>query len=398
MVTAGSPVPSNSPADIPVNLWKSPDVRRLVLVGTLAFSSFFLTLSSLPLWAVAGGASEGAAGLVTTVMLVVTVLTQMAVPGLVRRFGLAPVMAAGMVTLGGAAPLYLISHELPWLLAVSAIRGTGFAVITVLMPLIASAQVSPERRGEVIGIYGLAIAVPNLIGVPLGVALTSADQFGWVAVLGAAPLLALPLIPAFARTPQRTTEHHGEKTGLATTLRGLTGVTLVLLTVTVAGGGVLTFLPIARPDGALATTALLVFGLVAAVCRWGSGLLADRFGSRLLLPGTLAIAVVGMVLLGFGLTTEATAATVLILVGVTVFALGYGAVQNVTLLVAFNKTPGDRQATASAVWNGAYDAGTAVGALLIGMVAAAGAGYGWTYLGAAAVMLVALPLAIRAAR
>lgn len=405
----------NTPAPHRPNLWSNPDVRRLVLVGTLAFSSFFLTLSSLPLWALSGGAAEGTAGLVTTVMLAATVATQILVPWLARRFGLAPVLAAGLITLGGAAPLYLISHDLWWLLVVSAIRGTGFAVITVLMPLTASAMVGPERRGEVIGIYGLAIAVPNLIGVPIGVALTSAGNFGWVAVLAAAPLLALPLVPRFAGTGTGTGTGSGSGTepstrpgiraetrtptpptrGLVPTLKSLSGVTLVLLTVTIAGAGVLTFLPIIAPDGWLATTALLVFGLTAAVSRWRSGILSDRPGRTWLLPAGLAVAALGMTVLGIGIV-HPTAVTVL--VGVTVLGLGYGAVQNVSLLVAFHRAGPDRQATASSVWNASFDAGTGIGALLIGVVAAAGPGFPCTYVGCAALMALAIPLAARATR
>ena len=41
--------------------------------------------------------------------------------------------------------------------------------------------------------YGLAIAIPNLIALPGAVALTSAGHFSWVAPLAATPLLALPI-------------------------------------------------------------------------------------------------------------------------------------------------------------------------------------------------------------
>jgi predicted MPP superfamily phosphohydrolase len=46
----------------------------------------------------------------------------------------------------------------------------------VLGALLAAAVAPPERRGEAIGLYGLAIAVPNLIAVPAGVALVLAGH------------------------------------------------------------------------------------------------------------------------------------------------------------------------------------------------------------------------------
>ncbi len=378
-----------------MSLWRRPEIRRLVLVGILAFSSFFLTLSSLPLFAVAGGASEGSAGLVTTVMLATTVATQLIVPTFVRKFGLATTLTIGLVALGGASPFYLISSDLRWLLVVSAVRGIGFAVITVLMPLAATAMVPKRQRGEVIGIYGLAIAVPNLLGVPIGVALTTANQFGWVAILGAGPLLALVLVPGFAKVEPHDTEESATPANgnLGSTLKSIAGVTLVLLTVTLAGGGVFTFLPIVSSSGVIATIGLLIFGLSSAVSRWVSGLLSDRMGSRILLPATLVAGAAGMATMAWGLGTDSGA---LILLGALVLGAGYGAVQNLTLLVAFELAGPGRQATASATWNAAFDSGTAVGALLIGLVASAGAGFPWTFFGCAVLIVATVPLAIRA--
>ena len=70
-------------------------MRSQAYLCVLAFASFFLTLSSLPLYCISIGTSAGAAGLVTTVMLISTVGTQTLVPALVNRFGLAAVLAAG---------------------------------------------------------------------------------------------------------------------------------------------------------------------------------------------------------------------------------------------------------------------------------------------------------------
>jgi predicted MFS family arabinose efflux permease len=51
----------------------------------------------------------------------------------------------------------------------------------------------------------------------------------------------------------------------------------------------------------------------------------------------------------------------------------------------------------SAVWNASFDTGTAVGALVLGLVAA-GVGLPWTYVLVAGVLLLTLPLARVATR
>src|SRR6185312_6021811 len=105
----------------------------------------------------AGGARESTAGAVTAVLLVVTVAVQSVVPALTARFGLGPVLAAGLLALGAPAPLYVLSD--------------GLGVLAVLGSVLTVRVVPEGRRGEAVGLYGLAIAVPNLVAVPGGVAL-----------------------------------------------------------------------------------------------------------------------------------------------------------------------------------------------------------------------------------
>ncbi len=388
-----------------MSLWRLPALRNLVYLCLLAFTSFFLTLSSLPLYSIQIGTTRSAAGLVTTVMLVSTVAAQTVVPVVVGRFGLSRVLSAGLVLLGGPAPLYVVGRHLWSVLLVSAVRGLGFAIVTVLLPLVAGLLAPPGRRGEAIGVYGLAIAIPNLAGVPLGVALTAAGGFRWVAFGAAAPLLALPLARSVGRTLRSAVTADESAPGPAratppvkssgSAVRRVLGAVLVLLVVTLAGGGVLTFLPVARPTGALAGVALLMFGATGALGRWRAGVLSDRLGDRLLLPISVVVAAAGLIVLAVGLALPDTA---LLLLGSAVLGLGYGSVQNITLLVAFSRAGPAHQTTASAVWNAGYDSGTAIGALLVGMIAAAGPGFPLTFAGCAVLILAGLPLAITQTR
>jgi predicted MFS family arabinose efflux permease len=378
--------------NVQASLWRSAAMRALVGVTVLGFASYCLTLASLPAYAVRGGAGEDTAGIVTAVLLTVTIAVQIVVPTLTARFGQAPVLIAGLVALGAPSPLYALDDGLLWLSALSAVRGAGFAVLTVLGATLA-AQVAPvERRGEAIGIYGLAIAVPNLVAVPAGVALVLDGHTTWLAVLAASPLVGLFFVPALARALPPAERRGPVGSGRTAALAAL-APSVVLFVVTMAGGGLVTFLPIERPDGALATAALLLFGITGALTRWRAGLLADRWGSRRLLPLSLLVAAAGLVVVGAGLGRS----DAWVLVGAAVFGAGFGAVQNLTLLSAFARAGEGGTTSASAMWNASFDAGTAAGALVLGMVAAA-IGLSWTYVLVAALLAVAVPLASAAAR
>lgn len=385
------------------SLWQIPAMRRLTALAVLAFTSFFLTLSALPAWASRAGVSPGAAGSITTVMLACTIAVQLSIPFLTSRFGLAPVIVVGLLTLGVPAPLYLVRSDLWWLLLVSAVRGCGFGIVTVLAPLLAARVAPAGRQGAAIGLYGLAIAIPNLIAVPGAVALTAAGHFGVAAVLAAAPVLALPLVrplAAAASTEPRSAAPkappgNGPGNGTRTALLSIAPVVLVLLVVTLAGGGVLTYLPIERPAGSLATIGLLLFGGTGAVARWQAGWMSDRFGSRILLPMSVLFAIVGMAGAAVGLLSGSA---VLILLGCAVLGVGYGGVQGLSLMVAFTLAGTGHQTTASAAWNSAFDAGTALGAVLIGALAATGLGTGWSFVVSAVLIAVLLPTSISVSR
>jgi predicted MFS family arabinose efflux permease len=367
-------------------------MRALIGVTVLGFASYCLTLASLPAYAVTGGAAESTAGVVTAVLLVVTIAVQLAVPALTARFGIGPVLVAGLVAMGVPSPFYVLGDSLGWISALSAVRGAGFAVLTVLGATIAAQVAPPERRGESIGLYGLAIAIPNLIAVPAGVALVLDGHVGWLSWLSASPLLGVVLVPMLMRSMPPQGGPGPAQSGRAAVVAAL-APSLVLLAVTLAGGGLVTFLPIERPDGVLATVALLLFGLTGAVTRWQAGLLADRLGSRLLMPLAMVVAAVGLALTGLGLW----AGDVWVLVGAAVFGTGFGAAQSLTLLAAFARAGENGTTTASAMWNISFDAGTAIGALALGFLAA-GIGLDRTYVVVAALLAAVVPLASAAAR
>jgi predicted MFS family arabinose efflux permease len=367
-------------------------MRALIGVTVLGFASYCLTLASLPVYAVTGGAAESTAGVVTAVFLTVTIAVQLAVPALTARFGVGPVLIAGLVAMGVPSPLYALGDSLEWISALSTVRGAGFAVLTVLGATLAARVAPPERRGESIGLYGLAIAIPNLVAVPAGVALVLDGHIGWVSWLAASPVLGAFLVPMLVRSMAPQPGPGPSGTRRAVMLAAL-APSLVLFVVTLAGGGLVTFLPIERPDGVLATVALLLFGITGAVTRWRAGMLADRLGSRLLMPLALVVAAVGMVLIALGLW----GGTAWVLIGAAVFGAGFGATQNLTLLAAFARAGEGGTTTASAMWNISFDAGTAIGALALGFLAA-GIGLDWTYVVVAASLAAAVPLASAAAR
>lgn len=427
------------------SLWALPAVRVLATYTFFGFTGFSVTLSALPAWLADRGVAEAVVGLVTTAFLAATVAAQTAVPWLLRRFGMARTLATGLVVLGAPSLLLLIHGGLGWVLAVSAVRGVGFGIVTVVGASLTARIVPPTRHGEAVGIYGLAIAVPNLLAVPGGVALAAAGLFPVVAVLGAAPLLGLVVVGPLARAAGGGGEAGGGGSGAVTDedaagggsadvgsagagpargdsapSAGRVGTSggearaflrrdrsmarpaalapaIVLTAVTLASGGFMTYLPVVRPEGPLAAIALLGWGGATAFARWRAGVLADKTGLRVLMPLSSALSILGVGLVIAGLLTVGPASWVFVLVGSVVLGVGFGATQNLSLVAAFARAGQREPAAVSAVWNIGFDSGTALGSALVGIMAVAIAVPG--ALGVTALLVAAtLPLAVRSGR
>ena len=80
-----------------------------------------------------------------------TVLTQIQMPRILRRFGYRRALAAGLLFLGVPALFYAYAETLVPILAVTLVRGVGFGVVTVVFAALIVELAPPGRRGEALG-------------------------------------------------------------------------------------------------------------------------------------------------------------------------------------------------------------------------------------------------------
>jgi predicted MFS family arabinose efflux permease len=297
-----------------------------------------------------------------------TVATQLAVPWLIVRIGYRWVLALGLLLLGVPAPLLVLSAELAPVLAISAVRGVGFGLVTVAGSALVAELVPRAQHGRAAGRYGLAVGLPQLVLLAAGLA--AVDRFGFAVVFVAAgvlPLLGALFVPA-VRVPVAPRPEAQAQAGPGSLTRSALTPVLAMLTCSIAQGGLITFLPLAVPDATLLVAlALLATSAGALLGRLLGGELVDRrgWGGRLLAPGMLLAAaglVVEVVAIGGG-------GGVLLAVGAAAVGLGFGAVQNDALTALFAAFGSARYGAASAAWNIAFDAGTGIGAVGLGAVA-----------------------------
>ncbi|HEX4248911.1 MAG TPA: MFS transporter [Pseudonocardia sp.] len=411
----------------------------LLLICALSTCGYSMLLAVVPLWVSRGGSGAFGSGASTGVFMLATVLTQLAVPWLLRRFGHRVALGGGLVLLGAPAPLLTLSAELAPVLVLSALRGVGFGLFTVASGALVAELVPPAEHGRSTALFGLATGVPQLLLLPTGVGAVQHLGFTGVFLAAAVPLLGLPLLapirlaggvagagrsgavrsgagggaadgvepvgvgmppgPELSAAPELARELAPGAAGPAGDVAGgarrggSVGPVVAMLGCATAQGALVTFLPLAVtsavtvvPIALLGTAGGAVLGRVVA------GHLVDRrgWGGRLLGPGVL-LAVVGMVAEVLVSGFPGLSGAVLLVVGAALVGLGFGLVQNDSLVAMFAAAGTARYGRASAVWNIAYDAGTGAGAVGLGAVAQL-FGFRVTFGVSAALLVLVLPV------
>lgn len=362
----------------------------LLLVASVGgMGGFYLLLSVLPLYAATAGGGGVGAGLTTGSMMLATVLAEPGVPWFLARFGHRAVVGAGLLLLGLPSAVLCLWSSFPLTLGVCLARGVGLGIVVVAGTALAAELAPPGRRSESLGLYGVSLGVPSVLGLPAGVWLS--DRLGFEPVFLLTAALTLLALPAVAGLPERRATRAerrsgdldgqgGDPDGRSGVPKGSRGVpcgplgaavnrslvrpTLILGAATFAAGVLVTFLPLALLGGPshLAVVALLVQASVAPIARWGAGWWGDRHGSSsLLVPAVLAVALgtAGLVRLE---------SPVVVVVSMILFGAGFGAVQNLTLATMFERVPRSAFGRVSVVWNLAFDAGMGLGAVGFGLL------------------------------
>jgi predicted MFS family arabinose efflux permease len=348
-------------------------VALLILVAFAALFGFQLLLSVVPLYADEAGGGSSGAGLATAAFMLSTVLTQIQMPRILRRFGYRRALAAGLLFLGVPALFYGYAGTLVPILAVTLLRGVGFGIVTVVFAALIVELAPPGRRGEALGLLGVAITLPTIFCNALGLWLVGRFGFEIVFLLGGAtPLLGLAVIPGIRSATAMGGNEEGVGFFAGLGRAHLRRIFILFAATTMAAGVVITFLPLAVPGSGIfsAAGALLIVGVTSTVSRWWGGRFGDRRDPRILLaPGLIACAV-GIAGLPFG--------GVILLAGAALFGTGFGLLQNASLILMMERVSKSEYGLGSTLWNAAFDAGTGIGAFSFVFVISA-VGYYWSF-------------------
>ncbi len=298
------------------------------------------------------------------------------------RRGRRPTVLVGSLIVAAAGFLYLLPFGVPGLifarLALGAGEGTvftaGSAWIVDLAP--------PERRGRVIGLYGLAVWAGLSVGPLLGELLLHAAGYTAVWIFaGAAPLvgafIATRLPEPFQPLAAAEDEHHP----LIAREAVRPGAALALASIGYATVAAFVVLHLDARGVGHGATVFGAFATMVVLTRLLGGDLPDRVGPA-------RVAAVAALVEAVGLTTIAFAHSLAIaLAGALAMGAAFSLLYPSLSLIVVGRIPENRRGAALGTFTAFFDAGVGLGAPLAGLAAAL-SGYEGAFLFAAAVAVV----------
>lgn len=362
------------------------------MVTGLGLLSIGATLPVIPRY-VEGplGAGNVAVGIVTGAFAITGLACRPLAGHLADRRGRRRIVIVGSLLSGIAGLLYFVPAGVPGLIVARLFLGAGEGMVYTAGSAWVVDLAPPERRGRIIGLYGLAIWGGLTLGPPIGELILQASSFELVwAFAAAAPLLGAVIawrIPEWFTPPTPTPISRSNLVE-----REALGPGLALSLGTIGYAAIAAFLVLHLDEEGIGNGALVftAFAATVVLMRVLGGWLPDRFGPVPCIVGAGAVEALGLVALML-------APSLAVAIG---GALAMGAAFSLLFpslaLLVVNRVPEERRGIAMGTFTAFFDLGVGLGAPAAGAAAAIGgyeAAFGLAAVAALTLMAFAAPLA-----
>jgi MFS family permease len=304
--------------------------------------------------------------------------------------GRKPTVIVGALLAAIAGVLYFVPAGIPGLIVARFFLGAGEGTVFTAGSAWNVDMAPAERRGRMIGLYGLAIWTGLTLGPPIGVLLQNVGGFHLVwAFAAGAPLLGAAIA---SRLPEQyePTEESSRGPFISREAVG-PGVTFALSVFGFAAVSAFIVLSLDERGIGHGPTVFSVFAATVVATRLLAGGLPDRIGPARCAVGAALIEAAGLTLVG------AADDLAVVIAG----AIGMGAAFSLLFpslsLVAVNRVGPERRGKAMGTFTAAFDLGMLAGSPLVG-AAAAVAGYSAAFYTAAVAALACAVLSLSMSR
>ncbi len=297
------------------------------------------------------------------------------------------VVVWGAVATAIAGVLYFVPAGVPGLIVARLFLGAGEGAVYTAGAAWIVDMTPPERRGRIIGLYGLAIWGGLALGPPIGELILQASDYELVWVFAAAaPLLGALLA---LRIPENFVPHPGQEEDRRWISREALrpGLGLSLAIVGYAAMAAFVVLHLDERGVGHGATVFTAFAASVVGMRVIGGWLPDRYGSIPCVIGAATVEAAGLLLIA------AAHSMPVAVIGAVAMGSGFSLLFPSLALLVVNRVPEERRGVAMGTFTAFFDLGMGIGSPIVGAAAAIG-GYEAAFVLAAACALAAIAVAL----
>lgn len=369
---------------IPLNkekLW-TKDFLSITFLSFFIFFAFYVLLAVLPLYLVdLLDADTGTVGLVVTLFLGAAILVRPFAGQWVSKWSQKKILIYSAIAFLAATMLYPFATNIEALLILRVFHGITFGIITTVKGTICAEIIPSSRRGEGLSYFSLAMCLAMVLGPYIGISLANNNSYNIAFIICMVisavniGLAMLMRIPEEAEVPQRSL---GKSEFSWNNLFDKNAAPFAFATffLACAYSGISAFLALYAKGLGLVEAASYFFIVYAAfimISRPFTGRWSDKWGSKVIIYPCLALFAAGMLLL-----SQAHSSALILLAG-AIIGIGYGSVTPVFQTQIINSVERHRVGIANSLYFNSMDAGMAIGAYVLGLIAGFG-GYSSMYM------------------
>lgn len=356
----------------------------VIAAASTAFLSLGVVISVLPPF-IRGDlhSSDTAVGIVMGSLPIAAVILRLVGGSAIDRRGPRPFLILGLLLCASSSVLYAIADSPAALIPARVVHGAGESVVFTAGIVWVLALTPSERRGQVIGLYGLCVWSGLSVGPPVGDLLARNLGRGavWTTV-AIAPLAGASLV-CFVRGPKLVPAERSERAVIA---RGALVPGMALGLAAVGAVSLLSFGVLLLRDRGLAGGGgiIAVYAAATAATRIFAGKLPDRLGGfRTALVGC-AFGAAGPAVLAVAHSFPVAA------LGAALGGIAWGLIYPGISLLVLSRVPDAQRAAGFATIGVCWDLAFGLGSVALGVVADL-TSYGVMFAVASLVVLTSIP-------
>lgn len=344
-------------------LWTRP--FALTMLGILfLFIPFSLYLPVMPIYLLKGlHSSMEAAGAVNGIFLAAAVLFRSQTVRLEARFGTRRLLLVSGFLFMASNVLYLPAPSVTGVMLIRFFSGACFAVANTVAYAMGSRLVPLARKGEGLACLTTMVLAGGAIGPYIGLRLSQAIGFHAVFIFSALISLVGMLIFCAVAMPEERPQVQGRFSFHDMFEVKAVPVSLIILLLAIAYGGVLTFVAVFAAELRLPLVVSYFFVVMAAAsvaARLATGRMYDRLGPNAVIYPAIILMAAGLLMLGRIHTTSG------MLTAAAMIGVGYGMAVPGLQVLAVKLSPANRTSAVTATFFSCLDGGIGLGAYLLG--------------------------------